>query len=304
MTWVEHGVFVFEANNSHWTASPMTQQETHIVDLLASALLDIGCICLDPFRPRQARNGRPGLQWRRAIALVDLICSKAWNPDDQTEAQPEEAEASYMHRGGEDRDFAGARVTSALLFTCAESNTQNVRRFEMYFVRRPMSHRILPGQTLVWTPRAEGIVAAIASTGEAMDLPRHAPAPMARGRGTDCIVQPVRVGRSPASFVRLGRLRWHLGQISRSPRNPEEAREAILRALARACLSDWTIPALDDPASRRCICDSYKIQLLAHAILINPWGAFRIVDLHESSTPYFELCGYDRRPFRTPIIEP
>lgn len=112
--------------------------------------------------------------------------------------------------------------------------------------------------------------------------------------------RPRRVSRSPLNAERLGRLRLELSRIARLPGGPEQARDEILKALARAGLGNWTLPELSDGSTQRFADGSFRLQLVAHSIVINPWGAFRIVDAHLPSKPYFELAGREARRFELP----
>jgi hypothetical protein len=56
-------------------------------------------------------------------------------------------------------------------------------------------------------------------------------------------------------------------------------------------LSGWTVPELDDPMTPRYADGSVRIQLLSHVILVNPSGAFCIVDRPSPWLPYFEMQG-------------
>ena len=106
--------------------------------------------------------------------------------------------------------------------------------------------------------------------------------------------------RSPQNRERLGRLRLELGKISPAPSGREEARQEIVKALARAGLGAWTVPELTDDKATRYADASVRINLLAHVIFINPTGSFRIVDLHTPREPYFEMPGADGRTFVLP----
>ena len=117
---------------------------------------------------------------------------------------------------------------------------------------------------------------------------------------TDKPVQRKSMSRSPQGTLRLGRLRAELGRIARQPCDPAQAREEILQALARAGLGDWTLPELDDETTHRCADGSLRLKLLAHSVILNPSGAFRIVDRYAPSTPYFERHGCEQRPFELP----
>jgi hypothetical protein len=139
---------------------------------------------------------------------------------------------------------------------------------------------------------------------ESSEMAASAPADSEQGRNSEPAapgksVQRKRTSRSPSNTHRLGRLRSELGKIQR-PCNPEQAREEILNALARAGLAAWTLPGLDDKTTQRCADGSFWLKLVAHSVIINPWGAFRIVDLHAPYKPYFELHGCKQRPFVLP----
>jgi hypothetical protein len=99
---------------------------------------------------------------------------------------------------------------------------------------------------------------------------------------------------------RLGRLRTELGRISPLPKTAYQASAAILAAMARANLGDWTIPDLDGTSARRYQEGSTQVDLIAHAIIFNPWGAFRIVNLRSNVAIYFELAGADQGVFVEP----
>ena len=109
-----------------------------------------------------------------------------------------------------------------------------------------------------------------------------------------------RLARSLHNRERLGRLRRELARIHPPPASPEEARGEIVNALARAGLGDWTVPGLEDESTLRHASGTFRISLLAHVILLNPSGAFRITDLHAQAVPYFEMRGLDGRAFVLP----
>lgn len=106
--------------------------------------------------------------------------------------------------------------------------------------------------------------------------------------------------RKRETAERLGRLRTELAKISPFPETALQARTAIVMAMARANLGDWTIPELDDPSAVSCRDGSVKIALIAHEITFNPWGAFRINDLRARFGVYFELTGANQRVFIDP----
>jgi hypothetical protein len=108
------------------------------------------------------------------------------------------------------------------------------------------------------------------------------------------------MSRSPWTRERLGRLRAELGKIDEPACSPEEARRKILDAMARAGLVGWTVPELFNDTVHRYADGSLRIGLLAHAIIFNPWGAFRIEDVHFPSVAYFELSGCRERGFVAP----
>jgi hypothetical protein len=109
-----------------------------------------------------------------------------------------------------------------------------------------------------------------------------------------------RAARRPPNVERLARLRRELARIPEPPCDPEQARAEILKAMGRAGLSDWSVPELDDASSLRCGDGSVVLRLISHSVILNAWGAFRIVDLLAPAVPYFELHGKDRRPFAPP----
>ncbi|MCM5681441.1 hypothetical protein M8A51_18085 [Schlegelella sp. S2-27] len=109
-----------------------------------------------------------------------------------------------------------------------------------------------------------------------------------------------RVTRRLQSRQRLGRLRQQLARIHPAPSCPQQAREEILDALARAGLGDWTVPELSDACVRRCSEGSICIPLLSHVIVLNPSGAFRIIDVYAGQHLYFEMPARTGRPFVLP----
>ena len=109
-----------------------------------------------------------------------------------------------------------------------------------------------------------------------------------------------RVGRRLQTQQRLGRLRQELSKIRPAPACPEEARHEILGALARAGLGDWTVPGLDEAGVRRCTGGSICIPLISHVVVLNPSGAFRIVDVFAGQHVYFEMAARDGSPFVLP----
>lgn len=128
-------------------------------------------------------------------------------------------------------------------------------------------------------------------------VPPPGPSPRA-GRGKLAAVPTV--ARHPATRERLHRLRRELAKIDPPPANAQSAWEEIVAALDRAQLGGWTVPPLSDPAATRCADGSHRIALIAHVIVINPWGAFRIDDKLAARTPYFEMPGRDGRGFESP----
>ncbi|HYE39939.1 MAG TPA: hypothetical protein VEB23_08410 [Ramlibacter sp.] len=109
-----------------------------------------------------------------------------------------------------------------------------------------------------------------------------------------------RVGRRLQTQQRLGRLRQELSKIRPAPASPEEARDEILGALARAGLGDWTVPELDAADVRRCAGGSICIPLISHVVVLNPSGAFRIIDVFAGQHVYFEMAARDGAPFVLP----
>ncbi|WP_429289621.1 hypothetical protein [Paraburkholderia sp. CI3] len=135
------------------------------------------------------------------------------------------------------------------------------------------------------------------TTATGSDTNRCAPPPAglkpasAARRHTDTAVR--RLTRRPETTKRLGRLRRELAKIRPTPSDPQEAREEIIKAMARAGLDDWTVPELSDASTVRHADGSARITLLAHAIIFSPAGAFRIVELHPPGRTYFEMGGQD-----------
>ncbi len=70
--------------------------------------------------------------------------------------------------------------------------------------------------------------------------------------------------------------------------------------MARADLAGWTLPALSDEAAIRHADGSVEIGLISHAIVFNPGGAFRILDLLSPGSPYFEMAGHGGIAFVAP----
>ncbi|MET3229185.1 UNVERIFIED_ORG: hypothetical protein ABIC54_001359 [Burkholderia sp. 1263] len=90
---------------------------------------------------------------------------------------------------------------------------------------------------------------------------------------------------------RLHRLRHELGQINPSPSSSEEARDEIVKAMARASLDNWSVPELTDESAVHYPDGSICIRLVAHTIFFNPTGAFGIVDRHPPGRLYFDMAG-------------
>lgn len=106
--------------------------------------------------------------------------------------------------------------------------------------------------------------------------------------------------RSPRTTYRLGRLRAELQKISPRPCDPQQARDQIAKAMARAGLDGWSLPTFDDDATLHFPDGSCGIALIAHCIIFNAWGAFRIIDIHSPAVPYFEMSGCKGQAFRMP----
>ncbi|WP_206956605.1 hypothetical protein [Trinickia acidisoli] len=111
-------------------------------------------------------------------------------------------------------------------------------------------------------------------------------------------LERVRLARKPETTRRLHRLRHELGKISPLPSNPTQARIEIVDAMARANLSAWTVPELSGPSAVRHADGSIYVTLISHAIIFNPSGAFRIIDLHHDGRVYFEMAGEGNLTFR------
>ena len=104
----------------------------------------------------------------------------------------------------------------------------------------------------------------------------------------------VSLPRKPETMRRLHRLRRELGKISPAPSGPEHARSEIIEAMVRAELSGWTVPELSDPSAMRLEDGSIRISLISHAILFRADGGFRIVDLAQGESVYFEMAPKQR----------
>lgn len=60
------------------------------------------------------------------------------------------------------------------------------------------------------------------------------------------------------------------------------------------------MPEFTDPSTSRAQDGSIVLRLFTHIVVINPSGAFRIVDLHSPQTPYFEMRAANGRTFAMP----
>jgi hypothetical protein len=109
------------------------------------------------------------------------------------------------------------------------------------------------------------------------------------------------IGQNCETTERLGRLRTELARISPRPETAHQAWTAILAAMARANLGDWTIPDLHGTSAVTFHDGSVRVNLIAHAIIFNPWGAFRIVNLRSDAAVYFELDGALQGVFVEPL---
>ena len=103
------------------------------------------------------------------------------------------------------------------------------------------------------------------------------------------------LGRKPETRRRLHRLRRELCKISPPPTNPEHARSEIIDAMARAELTGWTVPELSDPSTVRLDDGSIRVSLISHAIVFRADGSFRIVDLAQRESVYFEMAASPHR---------
>ncbi|MEX3613787.1 MAG: hypothetical protein VB141_08325 [Burkholderia gladioli] len=132
--------------------------------------------------------------------------------------------------------------------------------------------------------------------------PRAGPTRRSPGSGRWRSTANARVepARREETRERLGRLRTELARIRPLPDTAEAAREAILMAMARAGLTSWSLPGLQEAATLAYRDGSRRLALISHAIILNPWGAFRIVDLRAGAQVYFELAGAGSRDFVTP----
>ncbi|WP_429498243.1 hypothetical protein ACQUFY_01470 [Robbsia andropogonis] len=106
--------------------------------------------------------------------------------------------------------------------------------------------------------------------------------------------------RTPQTRERLHRLRHELGKIDPAPSTAQEAHTEVVKAIARANLCAWHVPALT-AESALCHADgSVEVSLIAHVITFNTSGAFRIVDSHAPGALYFEMCGRGGAAFVAP----
>lgn len=104
-------------------------------------------------------------------------------------------------------------------------------------------------------------------------------------------------GRSSRTKKRLHQLRRELANICPPPSSLEEARDEIILAMARAHLTGWTLPALSGPSAKHAADGSVHLLLISHVVIINPSGAFRIIDQLAPQTIYFEMHGRDGSTF-------
>ncbi|MBW0447162.1 hypothetical protein EN871_23965 [bacterium M00.F.Ca.ET.228.01.1.1] len=106
--------------------------------------------------------------------------------------------------------------------------------------------------------------------------------------------------RTPQTRERLHRLRHELGKIDPAPSTAQEAHAEVVKAMARANLGAWRVPELT-AESAFCHPDgSVEVSLIAHVIVFNTSGAFRIVDTHPPGALYFEMCGRGGAAFVAP----
>ncbi|MGF7192231.1 hypothetical protein JOE11_005309 [Robbsia andropogonis] len=99
---------------------------------------------------------------------------------------------------------------------------------------------------------------------------------------------------------RLHRLRHELGKIDPAPSTAQEAHTEVVKAMVRANLCAWRVPALTAESALYHADGSVEVSLIAHVITFNTSGAFRIVDTHPPCTLYFEMCGRGGAAFVAP----
>jgi hypothetical protein len=102
------------------------------------------------------------------------------------------------------------------------------------------------------------------------------------------------LSRKPETMRRLHRLRRELSKISPTPSSPEQARSEIIEAMVRAELSGWTVPELSGPSATRLEDGAIRVSLISHAIVFPADGGFRIVDLAQGESLYFEMVSKPR----------
>lgn len=104
----------------------------------------------------------------------------------------------------------------------------------------------------------------------------------------------VSLPRKPETMRRLHRLRRELSKISPAPSTPEQARSEIIEAMVRAELLGWTVPELSDPCAMHLKDGSIRIPLISHAIVFRTDGGFRIIDVAQGESVYFEMAPKQR----------
>lgn len=109
--------------------------------------------------------------------------------------------------------------------------------------------------------------------------------------------------RSQANVEALKLLKQHL-TASRSAGCPADAIE-ILRAAAKVANPLWKVAEIGTPeAMSRVYADgTVTVMLNAHKVLINPNGAYRIIELHPPESTFHECASNGGSPFVVPAGE-
>lgn len=110
--------------------------------------------------------------------------------------------------------------------------------------------------------------------------------------------------KKPETKASLASLRDRLA-ASQYAANQREVVE-LLRGASKAVNPEWTVPRLGDPAGmNKSFSDgSVRVVLLAHQVLINPNGAYRIIESHPPQNVFFERESACGSPFLDPLANP
>jgi hypothetical protein len=113
------------------------------------------------------------------------------------------------------------------------------------------------------------------------------------------------MARDSNKIDRLMAILRELQSINPGPSSIETAWQGISDAIERAESTQigkkWMIPGLDHEFVSTCRDGSVKIPLIAHRIYINSTGAFRIVDLWEETSSFFEVNSAQGASFVMPL---